>query len=99
MFITKNDIDNTLLFFSNFGVPVPQELQEKADKFYEDPVGFNDEGELNEFKQSLCNVIVKYREGHPILKRDVFDGLALKSEEIVYEMQFNEDLREVLNEE
>lgn len=88
--ISSDDCSNVRKYCSHFGVPSTDELEAALDKFSNNP---SYENQL-EVKLEICKWILSC--DHESFKDSLWDAPKKAAEEVVFDLQFDKDLKEEL---
>ena len=89
--ISGDDCDNVKKYCGHFGVPSSAELDAALDKFKTDP---NYDNQLN-VKLEICKWMLSCE--HESFEDNLWDAPKKAAEEVVFDLQFDRDLSEVLD--
>lgn len=91
--VSDEDRDNVLNYAKNFGVDIPDELQEAMDRFVENQNFEN----MQDFKLELCRWLVEC--GHESFADGLWDHPKEAAKDIIWDLQFDKDVRAELGDE
>ena len=88
--ISAEDCANVKKYCNHFGVPITEGLDKALDEFSKNPTFQNQQ----EVKLEICKWILEGN--HESFKDSLWDAPKKASEEVVFDLQFDRDLREEL---
>lgn len=88
--ISPDDCDHVKKYCGHFGVPATPELEEALDKFKADPTYKNQ----LDVKLEICKWMLSCK--HESFTDNLWDAPKKAAEEVVFDLQFDKDLEEVL---
>jgi hypothetical protein len=86
--ISGDDCGNVAKYCSHFGVPSSDELNESLAQFKENPTFENQQ----EVKLAICKWILSCQ--HQSFEDNLWDAPKKAAEQVVYDLQFDKDLKE-----
>ena len=91
--ISGDDCDNVKKYCGHFGVPCSDSLEEALDTFKADPTYPNQ----MEVKLEICKWMLSC--DHKSFEDSLWDAPKKAADEVVFDLQFDKDLKEVLTDE